>query len=281
MFQHDIHVIVFDLDGTLYEDTHHFDYYAIKLEQKIAPRYRTMYRQDYEHVLSGQHALRVGRIYDVKNDLILSIKNKKADRVHRWNGTRLSQQELKRLYPNTINVNLDDMLSIGDLWWVPSSIARHYGVSNEESYDAFLQTREYMMSDQFQMKRVEGLKELLETISLKCKLVLLTNSPERDSEAIIHKLGLDHVFHKKIFMGQKPTMTTQRFEEVKRHFQIDFENMLSVGDNLINEIAPAKELGCSTIYIDPFHIGNEASADVTVERITDAISILDEYFKKK
>ncbi len=28
-----IKVIIFDLDGTLYEDTHHFDYYAKRIEE--------------------------------------------------------------------------------------------------------------------------------------------------------------------------------------------------------------------------------------------------------
>ncbi|WP_162595867.1 HAD family hydrolase [Bacillus sp. CGMCC 1.16541] len=281
MFTNDIQVIVFDLDGTLYEDTHHFDYYAAQLEEKVPSRYRFMYRKDYEDVLSSKHTLRIGCVYDVKNDLILFIQNKKVDRVYRWNGSRLSQQSLQKLYPTSIIINLDDMLSIGDLWWVPSSIARHYGVSNDESYEAFLNTRDYMMSEQFQLNRIQGLKELLETISSKCKLVLLTNSPERDSEVILSKLGLAHVFHKKIFMGKKPMMTGERFKEICREFNVSYPNLLSIGDNLVNEIAPAKELGCSTIYIDPFHIGNETSADVTVERMTDAIHLLEDYFKQK
>ncbi|MDF0727383.1 hypothetical protein PY093_11865 [Cytobacillus sp. S13-E01] len=41
-------VIVFDLDGTLYEDTHHFDYYALRLQEMLPEENRVLFWNDYE-----------------------------------------------------------------------------------------------------------------------------------------------------------------------------------------------------------------------------------------
>ena len=49
---------------------------------------------------------------------------------------------------------------------------------------------------------------------------------------------------------------------------------MSVGDNLVNDIIPARNLGCKTIYIDSHQIANEQSADIVVEKIEDCFEIL-------
>ncbi len=84
-----IKVIVFDLDGTLYEDTHHFDYYAKRIEEKLPKEKRQAFRNDYRAVLSGQHPLKIGRIYDTENDFILTLKDNFVENAYRWDGTKL------------------------------------------------------------------------------------------------------------------------------------------------------------------------------------------------
>jgi FMN phosphatase YigB (HAD superfamily) len=266
MFNH-IKVIVFDLDGTLYEDTHHFDYYASRIEEKLAKEKREQFRSDYEAVLSGQHPLKIGSIYDVERDLVLAVKDGFVKNACRWDGRELEDEEVRRLYPTQIFVNLDNMFSIGDLWWVPSSIGRHYGLKNEDTYKAFLETREYMMSPNFKMKPINGLAETLKSIKNYINLVLMTNSPKPDSEAILVKLSLSDVFHKKIFEAGKPTKTKERFEEIRHIFNVRFEEILSIGDNLLNDIVPARNLGCKTMYINSHQISDSHIADIVVDKL--------------
>jgi FMN phosphatase YigB (HAD superfamily) len=270
----DIKVIVFDLDGTLYEDTHHFDYYAKKVEEKLSADKREVFRSDYKAALSGQHPLKIGRVYDAKTDLILTIEDGYVRKAWRWDGAILINDEVQTLYPTKIEVNLDDMLSIGDLWWVPVSIGRHYGLSNKETYEAFLETRDYMMSPHFKMKPIHGLAETLADIRRHITLVVMTNSPEPDSEAILNKLGLAALFHKKIFLAGKPTKSKARFTEIRENYRVHFKEILSVGDNLVNDILPARELGCKTMFIDPHNIGDRHSADVVIKKLSDGIPIL-------
>jgi FMN phosphatase YigB (HAD superfamily) len=269
-----IKVIIFDLDGTLYEDTHHFDYYAKRIEERLSEEKRAFFRKDYQAVLSGNHPLKIGSVYDAEKDLILILKNGIAKEVYRWDGTKLTLDEVQALYPKPITVNLDHMFSIGDLWWVPSSIGRHYGLKNGDTYQAFLETRKFMMDPGFKMKRMDGLAEVLAEIRNDIALVLMTNSPQPDSEAILEKLGLTNIFHKKIFEAGKPTKTAKHFEEIRSDFKVSYEEMMSIGDNLLNDIVPAKNLGCKTIYIDPHKIGNNESADIIVEKLEECLEIL-------
>lgn len=269
-----IKVIVFDLDGTLYEDTNHFDYYAQRLMEKLPLEDQGSYIEEYQKARRGRHPIKIGRVFDVKEDLILVQKNQKVIEAFEWNGYRLTEERVKSMYPGSITIDNKQMLSIGDLWWIPVPIARHYGLSSKMCHQAFLETREYMMGPEFKMSRVPGLKDTLEELHSRKKLLLLTNSPEPDSRALLEKLGLNHVFHKMIFSGKKPTHTIARFDAIQREFNVNYNEILSVGDNWVNEINPPQTLGVHTLFINQYQLGPEYEADFVVKKIKEAIPIL-------
>lgn len=271
-----IKVMVFDLDGTVYEDTHHFDYQAARLKDKLPADKQPLFERDYEAMKRGEHPIRIGRIFDVLQDLILVQLDNRVQEAYDWDGNKMSNEKIKELYPESIEINFDTMLSMGDPWWTSISIAAHYGLPSKQCHEAFLETREYMMGPEFEMQPIKGFQAMLEEIHNKMKIVLLTNSPEPDSEAILKKIGLDQLFDLKIFNGQKPTRTLERFEYIKNHFGVSYEEIVSVGDNWINEIRPVRPLGCATVFIDPHGLGGETSADLVVEKMGDAIPVLKE-----
>ncbi len=274
-----IKAVVFDLDGTLYEDTHHFTYYAEQLKKRTPLEFHQAFEQDYKSVLEGTHTLKIGRVYDAEKDLILVQDNHVVKEAYRWNGGRLSSEEVAALYPEKISFDMEKMFNVGDLWWVPNSIGRHYSLTSEDSHEAFIDTRVYMTTPQFQMTKVEPLNELLYQLKESIQLVLLTNSPEEDSMVIIEKLGLHNAFHYKIFNGKKPSLTKERFLTIKDHTGVNFYEILSIGDNYINEIQPAKELGCATVLIDPHQISHEEDADYIVPNIAGVVPILSQLKK--
>ncbi|MFE8701378.1 HAD family hydrolase [Cytobacillus sp. FJAT-54145] len=269
-----VKVIVFDLDGTLYEDTHHFNYYADRLKEKLPTDKAMLFEQDYVDASHNHHTLRIGRVYDVEKDLILVQLDGVVQEVFKWDGRALSKVEIEELYPQEIVFDFEKILNIGDPWWIPVSIARHYGLSAEQAYYSFMETRKYMMGPEFEMEIITDFKETLEKVGTVRKLVLLTNSPEPDSSAIIKKLGFSEVFDLKIFDGKKPVETLAQFEKIKDHFGVRYDEILSIGDNWINEIRLAQSMGCSTIFIDPYQLGNVSSADLVVRSIKDVIPIL-------
>jgi FMN phosphatase YigB (HAD superfamily) len=268
-------VIVFDLDGTLYEDIHHFSFYAERLKVKLPTDKQEVFWTEYKLAEEGEHTPRIGRVYDALKDLVLIQQDGLVKEAFKWDGTPLSMEEVNQLYPEQITIDLETMLSIGDLWWIPACVAFHHGLSGEDGHQAFLETRNYMMTPEFKMNKIKDFSETLQDLKNHgIKLVLLTNSPEPDSEVILTKLDLQTVFDKKIFNGEKPTLTTKRFEEVAHEFNVKYNEILSVGDNWINEILPAQKLGCSTILIDAHQISHEESADIIVESMTQAIPFL-------
>ncbi|MFC3523137.1 hypothetical protein ACFOLK_00405 [Marinococcus halophilus] len=64
----DKELLIFDLDGTLYEDTEHFDYYAERLGAFIPEKERTTFFTEYDAVQKGERALQIGTAYDAEKD---------------------------------------------------------------------------------------------------------------------------------------------------------------------------------------------------------------------
>lgn len=270
-----IGLIIYDLDGTLYEDTHHFDYYAKQLKQRLPENLQDTFQAEYEAALRDEHPLRIGRAYDASNDLILVQVKGHVSEVYRWDGTPVTDAAVLEQYQDGITIDMEKIFSVGDLWWVPGVIARHYGMKEAQTTEAFLATREYMMGPDFKMNPIPGLKDAIEASRANgVKQVLLTNSPQIDSEKILDKLGLLHSLDEKIFNGRKPTGTKGIFERISAQFDMPFDRILSVGDNWINEIQPAIEFGCQTVYIDPHNIGAALECDKRVSSMQEVLEII-------
>lgn len=274
-FSH-IKAIVFDLDGTLYADTHHFDFYANLLRKELPEHAQAIFETEYELAKKEAHPLKMGRVYDVNRDLILVQFDNRVQEAYQWSGEPLDSNEVFKLYPDPIILDYLNYINVGDLWWVPVSIGLHYGLDPKKAEGAFLATRDYMMGPDYQMRPIPNLKETLEGLHNKgIKLVVLTNSPEPDSEVLLQKLGIDQVFDLKIFNGKKPVKTVERFERVKTDFKVAFTEILSIGDNWLNEIRPVQPLGCSTIFIDNHNLGTDNSADAVVLSMAEVIPYIE------
>lgn len=266
-------VLVFDLDGTLYADTHHFDYYAELIGELLPTDVRALYFEQYKAALQQQHAVRIGRVYDAARDLLLVQEDGEVLEAYNWEGERLGDDSIAELYPERIHIDLTDMVNIGDQWWIPPVLARHYGIEPEKTHRAFLQTREWMMGEEFAMNPVPGFAAELQRLSKSKRLVLLTNSPQPDSEAIIEKLGLAEVFDHKIFIGQKPMESQHHFKEIAKRYDCSYSEIISIGDNWVNDIRPPKLLGCRTIYIDWHHIDQKDCADIVVGSTQELVDV--------
>ncbi|QUH24985.1 HAD family hydrolase [Serpentinicella alkaliphila] len=250
-------LIILDLDGTVYEDIHHFDYYVDSIKSLLPETTQDNFLKDYQSVLNNEHPLKFGRIYDTHNDLVIVQFNNSIEDVYTWSGSQLEQGKIQDLYPQPVNIDMQRYLSIGDLWWVPNAIAAHYGLNRTQTKQSFFKTREYMMGPDFNMIPVPGFKECLASLQSTIHLVLMTNSPQVDSEVILEKLGLKDLFTEKIFTASKPTKTIEHIKYLSEKYKVSYEEILSIGDNYINEILPASQLSCQTIYIDHHNSGYE------------------------
>lgn len=265
-----VRVILFDLDGTLYDDTHHFDRYAELIGEGLPEELRAPFMAEYKAVTRGEHpALRIGTFYDVKHDLVLKVKEGRVELAMHWDGSVAPPLVVRQLYPGPVVPDHETIYNVGDLWWVPSSISRHYGGSPEHGQASFLRIREEMMAPEFTINPIEALAETVEALKGKVLRVLATNSPQPDSEAILSKVGLLPHLDKLFFSSRKPAGLTPIIEGLLREEGLAPDQLLSIGDNLTNELLPAKVLGCQTVFIDPHGIGAGPETDLVVSSMSE------------
>ncbi|WP_456277383.1 HAD family hydrolase [Bacillus sp. AK128] len=246
-------LIIFDLDGTLYEDTDHFDHYAELLKKQLPEHEQSLYDRDYEAMKAGNHIVQIGKAYDVEKDYVLTLDpmTLKITEVHNWAGESINQSEIGSLYQKPLQFNFENMIAIGDGWWLPFVAAKHYGV--KDTYTSYNQTKEYMVTDQFELTKTPGLKNGLLQLKETKKLVLCTNSDIDDVGRLLKELELDTIFEHILPSSMKPTNTEDHFKKLLQQYECEPSEAVSIGDNFINEIAPALKLGMKAVYIHPSH----------------------------
>ncbi|MFA9555910.1 HAD family hydrolase [Evansella sp. AB-rgal1] len=262
---------IFDLDGTLYEGTDHFDYYARRLMLDINEEHHKNYWSDYEQMKAGEHPVSIGKAYDTKNDAILTIDPMTLTvvEVQDWNGNRRADLE-EEYGEEQVQFDFKNIIAIGDGWWLPCACALHYGV--DECYPRYVETKEYMVTEEFQLDPIPGLSHFLRKLKEKANIVLLTNSDKEDVGRLLTELDLQGVFHEIVTSAQKPTKTTLLFEQLIEKYGVEPKEVVSIGDNFINEIAPALLMDMRAVYIAEHSHQAHHDSLVQVKRISDWIN---------
>lgn len=200
-----VRAIIYDLDGTLYEETHHFDRYATLLAQALPPDRREAFLADYAAVRDGQHVLRVGTFYDPRRDWVLRVVGGQVLAAHTWDGQPVPPDAVRAAYPDPVVPDQVHIVSVGDLWWAPVAVAAHYGLPLPYDRRPFLALREWMSGPEFQIRPIPGLADTMAALRRRGVVqVLATNSPQPDSEALLRKAGLLDLLDGLFFQCRKP-----------------------------------------------------------------------------
>lgn len=262
--------IIFDLDGTLYEDTHHFQHYANLLQKDLDKKDQIKFQEDYLKMIAGDHIVKIGRVYDYINDIILEVDSYslKVTEAWDWNGNETSIEN----YSNPIQPNFDTMIAIGDGWWLPNVCAKHHGHKNPQN--AYNETKIFMASEHFKLSKILHLREALLHLKSKRQIVLLTNSDSEDVNRLLGLLDLEDIFDEIVTSARKPELTTEHFKNLIHKFNIKTEETLSVGDNFLNEIAPAEKLGMKSIFIDAQNMDYPQYNGLKVSSISETLKMM-------
>ncbi|MBO8157083.1 MAG: HAD family hydrolase [Bacillaceae bacterium] len=249
-FIHQAKVIVFDMDGTLYEGTGHFQLFAENMKNLLTSSQQSDFMKMYESFRAGKSPLKIGSVYDAKEDVIWKWDpfTQTLTGASDWNHNTVNITDA----PEKLSVEEFDFkrwVPIGDGWWPPFVIARHFGLTNKDTGVAYHLTKEQMAEKDDYLKPTPGLKEFLESIVPFKKLVLMTNSEQDDAERILAQLGLDHLFDDRITSAYKPVKTKEHLQRVMEVYQVNSDEVLSIGDNFMNEVAPALQLDMRAVWI--------------------------------
>ncbi|MGA4720769.1 HAD family hydrolase [Fictibacillus nanhaiensis] len=249
----DAKLLIFDLDGTLYEDTDHFDYYCRLLQKRVPDEKQQAYWDTYESMKKGTHPVAIGKVYDIKNDASVTVDpmTLQVTKVTSFDGEEWSQDRVRAEFSGELVYDFDRLIAIGDGWWLPYATAMHFGVKQADTWECYNATKEYMVTDQFQLTKTPGLKQALQRLKEKKKVVLLTNSEREDVKRLLNELELQDLFDALYTESEKPLKTKEKLKTILNEYGIQPHEAVSIGDNFINEIAPALLMGLRAVYIQP------------------------------
>lgn len=256
----DTDIVIYDLDGTLYEETRHFVYYAELMRDALPSERRDDFWSELQHVWQGRHPLRIGRVYDADRDHILSVdEHMRVTRAWTWSGDELDAPHVQDFYPEPIVCHMDGpLIAVGDGWWIPVVCARRQGLVDTRDY--YLQTKQRLHETPEWLRPIPGLADAIRTARRGVPQVVATNSHLEDAEELLVRLGLADAISGLYPSCNKPTDAARWFQRICADWDVPPERAVSVGDNYLNEIVPALQLGMRGILIDGDNVFDESSA---------------------
>ena len=248
----DIRVILFDMDGTLYQDhTFHRDYLRYLLAGTQYEGFTSQAIRLADEIMD-HGVVPMDRFYRVQP--ISQVENWQQLAEH-LRGCMIGEMPFEACYRD----GLGGLQFLADPWEVATMIAASLGTLAQNGEDAFLRVRKEM--EDHALAPDPELRELLEALKERYITVLLSNSPEQSAANFIDRLGFTGAFSFVLYDACKPY---RLFENLHRHPGLEDmpdQAVLSVGDHAFNEIVNVHLAGGKTIWMDPY--GAKASIPCT------------------
>ena len=96
---------------------------------------------------------------------------------------------------------------------------------------------------------LDGIEEVLEQLSKKYRLLVLTKGDLLDQERKLEKSGLTKYFHHVEVMSDKKE---KNYKDLLDHLQINVNEFLMIGNSLKSDVLPIINIGGKAIHV-PFH----------------------------
>jgi FMN phosphatase YigB (HAD superfamily) len=137
-----------------------------------------------------------------------------------------------------------------DAWGAASGLAALSGIDTAATEEAFLASRQYMLTSACQVSAIPALVEAFEKLRGEVRIVLATNSPAGGLAPLLGRLGVTDLFEEVVSGANKP-------EGLRRWIAAELADrpaaeLFSLGDHYFNEIEPAMVVGARAGYIDRF-----------------------------
>ncbi len=238
-----IHTIIFDLDGTLYQDQVFYKEYLSLLVKDTPWEYAYESTLEYiESLLRDKTPQRLGEFYETQIQPISTIRE-----LYEIPTFRNAEDNFEsRFYSEAYSF-------LGDAWSILQLIARAFCIAPERRSQAFLAIREHMISN----NTLELDDDLRETIAQMNRqgitLYLFTNTPQEGAIRFVQALGLQDIIPNIEFGINKPYGLRDRLPKIVEKAGCA-KHVVSIGDHSFNDLSPAKQIGAKTILVSPYAV---------------------------
>ncbi|GKV54982.1 hypothetical protein NCCP2222_09290 [Sporosarcina sp. NCCP-2222] len=255
----ELKVVIFDLDGTLYQDDAFLGrYLAYMLEGTLDETEAAEVVMEAYDILDGSHSVPFGCFFDRQQHVVYEHENFEPTASFTWDGRKQEGKE----------IDTASLLFIGDVWCVAHVYAERYKVPAEKRAGAFEKVRYEMIRQPYGIRLHSPLFESIRAMNVERK-IFMTNTPGETGPAFVHYLNIGTLFDDFVFDARKPVGMENMVKKLMEEGYAPHE-ILSVGDNPFNDLAPVKRLGGRTCLISPYsHFGGHAwdGAVQTVEEL--------------
>lgn len=137
-----------------------------------------------------------------------------------------------------------------DAWGAAQGLAALSGIGVAATEEAFLASRQYMLTSACRVAAVPALAEALAKLRGEVRIVLATNSPAGGLAPLLDRLAVTDLFDEVVSGADKPA-------GLRRWIAAELAGrpaagLFSLGDHYFNEIEPAMAVGARAGYIDRF-----------------------------
>jgi FMN phosphatase YigB (HAD superfamily) len=151
-------------------------------------------------------------------------------------------------------------------------LSTQHGLTHTDIEPAFLAARTALERNEFDVHADPALVDLLTDRPPDVRVVLGTNSPDIGVTRLLDKLGVRELLDDVRTSQRKdtPNGMPNLLADIERAFGVPATQVLSVGDNWFNDLAPVAEAGGATAYVDRFGHA-ELPADLRSETVAGLI----------
>lgn len=270
--------IAFDMDGTLYRADGELFYggFVRHLAARLKGGRSSTLLAEYERWRRGDSPFLGDFLYDVRRRWLVRWSNAAAVGAYDpRSGREVDELVLVRAYRD--GPPPARLIGMGDGWTQLGCAAQCYGASLKDIIAAYNAFQQEVIADPPAFGIVPDIL-LVETLSLLISrgyvLGLMTMS---SGEAVVGKLraiGVADSFHAVLEGVRKPEGSQDALRHLAQMCGLAVASWLVIGDNPINDLAPARELDLPTILVNQPAPHGEGDADAQADTLADCLLLL-------
>ncbi|CAM4397065.1 HAD hydrolase-like protein [Paenibacillus alkaliterrae] len=254
-----VKVIIFDMDGTLYqEDTYLERYIRYLLEGTEHEGETEAVVSAGRAILTGEHPFQFGHFYHTQDNVALVRHEESFVQGFTWEGTAIDERA--RAY-GQLSSQAPHLIHIGDPWGIAAVVRHKYKLSEEKQQSAFVRVREEMILEPYHFEFRSDLFQAMEELTAVDRKILMTNTYLESGIEFLNYMEIHHLFEEVYCGAEKPLGLSSYFASLlEQGYQA--HEILSIGDNTWNDLHPVKRMGGRTCFISPYPTSDPEAWDL-------------------